>query len=702
MKPDWLGLSCCGAISWPLGSPARPDLAGPVPIRAPEDGAAAPVPRVAAGSRLGGRLLANARRSVARAAAALKAGQSIQKNMIDYHNRSASSLGTQLSARSFRQVRQNKKPAGEQPKRSGPQKKAWTTFFLSKTAFGRLSGTTKNDCRSTSRSLDAVAAVVDSALAHQREQVSGLKFSLKCAAVQCPWAWLSISWDETPMKLVFGTLSPLLREVARYWWRQERAGPWRLLSLQECARKGLSRHRLSGVLETMGIESTLTWGSWEVDRNDPEHHEFLCVNQERMLMPPRFLPTSGAGDIAQGLDDAMTQLDLPWAALAELLSSPAVEGNMQILVISLNADLAGPNNLVKHLWAERAAEHNRGVSSSGRGVWILLLDAPCQSHVLNRIQTSGFKTQQLVSKVYNTCFTLNNINRWALVRSGLVHIVKADLANNFFRSQHPPPQAREHNQRILEATYLRHRYTRSRDVAPDTEREKETSATVDMLLDLLNGDWRRPCFQHWCHDRKCPCGQSLDRLVDLVVPILERVVFEPLSSRTPSTSRWHTYGPSFEGGSLGVLLCQVLPRSLHAAGPLSRENDGDSGSDDWRELCSAKAKDAVEFFSQRQSGISLTTACVVTEPLEHLSLVLQHSDEAWHALEELLHTGQAVDKCLQSLFLMLQPPDHVHHTSRTNWQLDMITYHYGFSEDLADDILSAVMKLASQVWSRMY
>ena len=234
------------------------------------------------------------------------------------------------------------------------------------------------------------------------------------------------------------------------------------------------------------------------------------------------------------------------------------------LLLSMMADLAGSNNLVKHLWAERAASHNARVRDVGYGTFIVILDGPCQGHIVHRIQTSCFQTKQLVSKVYNCCFTLNNVNKWAVLRAGLVRVVKEDLGVNLFRSQRPSVQNREHNQRILESTYLRDRHIKIRQHVADNSREREATSTAEMLLDILNGDWRKDCLQHWCFEPRCPCQKSIDTLVDIVVPLLERAVFEPMSAITPAhiracSRRWQ----------LGIFIVQDPSPSVPRCRPFS-------------------------------------------------------------------------------------------------------------------------------------
>jgi hypothetical protein len=153
-----------------------------------------------------------------------------------------------------------------------------------RTAFERLRSTTRN--RETSRQVDAAAGILHCATAHQKEKIRGFMFNASCSGVHTPFLWLSLAWDETPMKLTFGTLSDRLRTVARYWWREEKSGPWRLLSLEECARKGASRHRTSGVLETMGLQASLCWASWEMQGEaggDGHGTEFVCIRNEKII-----------------------------------------------------------------------------------------------------------------------------------------------------------------------------------------------------------------------------------------------------------------------------------------------------------------------------------------------------------------------------------------------------------------------------------
>ena len=235
--------------------------------------------------------------------AAVLRGQAVQSKLIDHHNRRAPTLGTKLACQSFRRDRGSSSSKGfpKEDKRSGPQKKAWTPFFLLRVGFQRLSCTGRHSMRESSRSLDVAAGVVAAALGHQRRMASSWKFSLSCSSVEAPWVWLGVAWDETPMKLAFGGLAASLRQLARYWWRDGRSVQWRLLTQAECDQRGISRHRLSGVLETMGMGATLTWASWDDLPSSASREQWLAINREKLQLPPRVLPSSAAGHVCPGL-----------------------------------------------------------------------------------------------------------------------------------------------------------------------------------------------------------------------------------------------------------------------------------------------------------------------------------------------------------------------------------------------------------------
>ena len=132
----------------------------------------------------------------------------------------------------------------------------------------------------------------------------------------------------------------------------------------------------------------------------------LLHSRENLIIQPRFLASTTASEIAQGLDDGLR--NLKWSEIQRMISG----SKMKFFVITLNADLASSNNIVKHLWVERAAKHNARVFETGSGTVILLISAACLAHVLNGIQGHAFKVKQLVPKMYNVCFTLANINKW--------------------------------------------------------------------------------------------------------------------------------------------------------------------------------------------------------------------------------------------------------------------------------------------------
>ena len=128
---------------------------------------------------------------------------------------------------------------------------------------------------------------------------------------------------------------------------------------------------------------------------------------------------------------------------------------------------------MKHVWAERAAIHNARVLAEKSGTHVLILDAPCQAHILNAIATHSFQSSRLVSRMYNVCFSLASVKKWKVIREILERVARSDFRTFLFRNQRPPIHFLGHSRRILEVTILRHRYTRSLDDTLSTEKEKE-------------------------------------------------------------------------------------------------------------------------------------------------------------------------------------------------------------------------------------
>eukprot|EP00959_Pyramimonas_sp_CCMP1952_P347715 7283690-Pyramimonas_sp.AAC.1 len=153
---------------------------------------------------------------------------------------------------------------------------------------------------------------------------------------------------------------------------------------------GMSRHKKAGILQTFGMETYVTWCSFE---SLGDGYAARHLNREKLIVEPRFLRGSTSSEIAQALEDSLRG-SFSWADLEELMRHHA-SSNMKVIVVSMCADQHPSNNLVKHLWAARAEAHNRRTLESGEGVLVVLLDGPCYGHILNRIQNAGFGAERL-------------------------------------------------------------------------------------------------------------------------------------------------------------------------------------------------------------------------------------------------------------------------------------------------------------------
>jgi hypothetical protein len=129
---------------------------------------------------------------------------------------------------------------------------------------------------------------------------------------------------------------------------------------------------------------------------------------------------------------------------------------------------------------------------------------------------------------------------------GLRKVIAKDLEHGFYRARQPPPsEHRQQSRRILEITLLRHRATRARADAEFIMGKVPVSATeldvlVESLLDILNGDWKKPYIEHFCWRIGC-CGDGqVSVCAEIVFALLEKIAGS-LSPQTPSVSKWHTF-----------------------------------------------------------------------------------------------------------------------------------------------------------------
>ena len=122
---------------------------------------------------------------------------------------------------------------------------------------------------------------------------------------------------------------------------------------------------------------------------------------------------------------------------------------------------------------------------------------------------------------------------------------------------------------------------------------EQWKAVAEVLLNLANGDWRQPGFQHFCWRPGCcagPDGQrSVHVCVDKLCAWMLEFLFQDLGTQRHSTIRGFTFPITLALRSLGFLLHRVVPRVFSAA----LDVDGDEGN------CNADAEGGDEVSAWR-------------------------------------------------------------------------------------------------------
>lgn len=74
----------------------------------------------------------------------------------------------------------------------------------------------------------------------------------------------------------------------------------------------------------------------------------------------------------------------------------------------------------------------------------------------------------------------------------------------------------------------------------------------------------------------------------------------------------------------------------------------------YQEYRAKKDAKSLAFMSDPSAPMTLTIACIATEPIDHLSARLQHLDCAGHGMTEILHHN-LLEQCQVSLYSVMHP-----------------------------------------------
>ena len=300
-------------------------------------------------------------------------------------------------------------------------------------------------------------------------------------------------------------------------------------------------------------------------------------------------------------------------------------------------------------WAcDQLSQHNQASLRRGGGVAIML-DAPCLAHILATIASTTFDKPHMLPRLHSVAFTLNDSGRYTTLQDALQYVVSCDLAvgHGFHLGQRPSADHAAHSRRVLEFSLLRHRHTcgSTAFTVATGSAPCELDALITALLDFFNGDWRAHGLQHFCWKPGCCAGRSVDVCRERALTLLNRSVFQPLSQSTPSAIKWASWGPAVELASLGMHLHGIIQRvgrrlSARAAPADDAAPNPLDPQSMWRDYCSKKAKQAMEFMCEPSSPHTVLHAAIVSEPIDRLKMTLQSADEAGHALAELCFSRQ--------------------------------------------------------------
>lgn len=247
---------------------------------------------------------------------------------------------------------------------------------------------------------------------------------------------------------------------------------------------------------------------------------------------------------------------------------------------------------------------------------------------------------------------------------------------------------------------------RSKFVRAQHEDGDSVSASLQKLFGdfarLLNGDHRKPCIEHYCHEPGCCQGRQRSVAVRDITELLVEAYFSGIGVDLPASNKWWTFGPHLARQAGATLAHRVLPRIAVAAFVSEAVDGGDE--DSFHAMANKKKQSSVEFLTDEKTPLTLGVAAVTTAPLDHLSFRLQHLDHTGSSCLELVDRTDASPllECQRAYWGLLNS----WHATAGSSQLASLWWHLESSTGVdAGEVFEASMQacvgLAASVWVRL-
>ena len=594
--------------------------------------------------------------------------------------------------------------------------RAWTLQGALKVAFSCIGQMCPKAAglRKTRREVDAIAGA---ALAHRHwvhEQGQCTKLHVQSGTLRMQWLMVERALDATPIKIGFGSMHPHLAPISRYWWR-DAVKPiavggtkaksddalrgnddpsWVVIDYDEYKRRCKGREPKCGTVELLAQTLRCSWMTVS-DTGRP------IVHAESPIIEPLYLARTNASTLLNALERAS-----PFASLSSLME---LSKHVPRICLLVAGDLCSSNGRMKQAIAYKLAMHNAVSVESGGGV-ILMIDIHCSSHIVHRIVEKIFSLHQFIPRMHAIAFTLSAQSMFSMVLRSLRSIVEHDLRLGFYPDTQPPPDMQEANKTLVELTVLRFKVTRSRDDNVDETARDLRSADVAAALQLtLNGDWCRPQLQHYCWQPGCCENRSRQVAIEKIYSILVAAFFDPMSSYIPSTSRWHTFGPTLAVQAGGLLCHSILQRAVQILDPEVQdygEVDQDDGVDSWKVHVNKKLKACLRTLGDQAATLQTwSLGLFATEAIDHLSALLQHCDATGFALRELVSPNGALHAFQVHTWSLLNPwSGELKHSQKLSTLLAHLARSLGDGFDKQacyNEFRGFTLAVGSAVWSRL-
>lgn len=414
-----------------------------------------------------------------------------------------------------------------------------------------------------------------------------------------PWLLVVRRWDETPMRLRWGSVASCMAD----WCLtalSSKAAAGKLSQEQVSTIAAKTNHFNSGICNVLAQRASIRWSAEEASP---------------VILTPVVIQRGTAACLRSALE--MTLPEVSGAALARLSSFT------RFICLVFIKDGASAN-----LRLQADVGHDLPPN-------VLLVSGACDIHRVYRAIAMALAGQGIIGPLYSLSHLLRISDYWYKLMQGVGRAIASEL---IVISDTPDPAHQEWATAVLDHTLFRACRTRARSHeqwAGHAGHEghgglgsrglANKQRVANSLLAIANYDWTQPIPVHCCSGPAC-CRDRAHSVQRFITAALDFTM--AALAPTPALNRWHTVSANVGWWAAGIALHSLVPAGwvralssmnldLDSEGPEGPDGpEQDPGNDDYHLVVGKRLREGGRFLREAENRIRIQVTNIITIPVD--------------------------------------------------------------------------------------